>query len=153
MLRIEKVRANDGAGNAVLDIQVSTVAELPALDEELGMRLTVKAGSIAQVIQTGAWYTLDANGTWYDTSGNAASSASNNSLSMSPTLNKAIAGSTDDTIGLTEDDIDRISDELEKTEEPDVKGTDKIEKSVLYPEEQSDLKKSEPTESEVTEDA
>ena len=125
MVRINNTRYNDGSGRAVLDLQVSTVAELPALNAELGTRLKVGAGSIAQVIQTGAWYTLDDNGTWYGTSGTPASSASNNSLnaslSMSPTLNKAIADSKDDMIDLTEDDIDRISDELEKAEEPAVK--------------------------------
>lgn len=116
MLRINYTRYNDGSGRAVLDLQVSTVAELPALNEELGTRLKVGAGSIAQVIQTGAWYTLDDNGTWYDTSGTPASSESNNSLnaslSMSPTLKKAVDESDGDTIDLTEDDIDKISDEL-----------------------------------------
>lgn len=73
MLRIEKVRFNDGAGNAVVDIQVSTVAELPAKGETIGYSMKVKAGSIAQVIQTGSFYTLDDNGTWYDENGDAAS--------------------------------------------------------------------------------
>lgn len=72
MLRIEKVRFNDGAGNAVVDIQVSTAAELPALGETVGYSMKVKAGSIAQVIQAGKFYTLDDGGTWYDSDGNAA---------------------------------------------------------------------------------
>ena len=88
MVRINYTRYNDGSGRAVLDLQVSTVAELPALNQELGMRLKVCAGSIAQAIQTGAWYTLDDNGTWYDTSGTPASSASNNSLNASAQLGK-----------------------------------------------------------------
>lgn len=122
MLRVEKPRYNDGMKNAVLDIQVSTAAELPSLNDVV-CGLKIIAGSIAQVIQTGAWYTLDDNGTWYDTSGNAPSSESsasslNASLSMSPTLGKAIANSTDDMIDLTEDDIDRISGELEQAETP-----------------------------------
>jgi hypothetical protein len=72
MLRIEKARFNDGAGNAVVDIQVSTAAELPAMGETIGYSMKVKAGSIAQVIQSGAFYTLDDDGTWYDSDGNAA---------------------------------------------------------------------------------
>lgn len=71
MVRIEKFRSNDGAGNAVLDLQVSTVAELPDKDEKV-LNVTVRAGSIAQVIQTGAFYTLDDDGNWYDQSGNTA---------------------------------------------------------------------------------
>ena len=32
MLRVEKVRYNDGMKNAVMDIQVSTAEELPSLN-------------------------------------------------------------------------------------------------------------------------
>lgn len=92
MVRINYTRYNDGSGRAVLDLQVSTVAELPALNEELGMRLKVGAGSIAQVIQTGAWYTLDDNGTWYDSDGTAASSASSLNASMSAPKTSAQLG-------------------------------------------------------------
>lgn len=73
MLRIERKRFQDGNGNAVLDLQVSTVGELPTIGEEIGYRIKVSAGSVAQVIQTGVFYTLDDNGTWYDETGNAAS--------------------------------------------------------------------------------
>lgn len=72
MLRIENVRFNDGAGNAVVDIQVSTAEELPAKGDVIGYNVKIKAGSIAQVIQSGTFYTLDDNGTWYDSDGNAA---------------------------------------------------------------------------------
>ena len=34
--------------------------------------IIIAAGSIAQVIQSGTFYTLDDNGTWYDSDGNAA---------------------------------------------------------------------------------
>lgn len=64
MVRIENVRANDGNRGAVLDIQVSEVSDLPAKNSKL-CGLKVKEGSIAQVIHTGAWYTLDADGQWY----------------------------------------------------------------------------------------
>lgn len=86
MLRIEEVRNIDGSGIAVIDFQASTVAELPSLNEELGVRMKVGAGSIAQVIQTGAWYTLDENGTWYDSDGAAANSTSNTSSFASPAV-------------------------------------------------------------------
>ena len=65
MLRIEKKRFSDGAGNAVVDIQVSTAAELPALGETIGYSMKVKAGSTAQIIQTGVFATLDDDGKWY----------------------------------------------------------------------------------------
>jgi hypothetical protein len=139
MLRVEKVRYNDGMKNAVLDIQVSTAAELPSLNDVV-CGLKIIAGSIAQVIQTGAWYTLDDNGTWYDTSGAPASSASslNASLSMSPTLDKAIADSKDDMIDLTEDDIDRISDELEQAETPVKEQKKEYVESIEEPEKDKD---------------
>lgn len=73
MVRIEKTRESVShdrtTSSAVLDLQVSTVAELPS---QIGT-ITVMAGSIAQVIQTGGFYTLDSDGVWYDESGNAAS--------------------------------------------------------------------------------
>lgn len=72
MLRIEKTRFNDGAGNAVIDLQVSTAEELPAKGASIG-GYKVKAGSIAQIIQTGEWATLDEDGSWYDESGNEVS--------------------------------------------------------------------------------
>ena len=65
MVRIERVRWNDGAGRAVLDLQVSTSAELPNKGSTIGYRMTVCAGSIAQIIQTGVYATLDDDGNWY----------------------------------------------------------------------------------------
>ena len=73
MLRVERTRSEDSKGNVVVDLQVSTVEELPALGGQIGLRQFVGAGSVAQVIQTGAFFTLDSNGTWYDENGNAAS--------------------------------------------------------------------------------
>ena len=71
MVRVENVRDVDANGRAVLDLQVSTVAELPTLNDFLpgSNRYIVAAGSIAQVVQIGAWYTLDANGSWYFSGG------------------------------------------------------------------------------------
>ena len=70
MKRLEKVRKQDGK-KAVMDLQVSTASDLPALGDAL-FNLLVAAGTIAQVIQTGKFYTLDDDGTWYDSDGNAA---------------------------------------------------------------------------------
>lgn len=71
MVRVENVRTVDASGNAVLDLQVSTVAELPALGGYLpnSARYKVAAGTIAQVIQTGEWATLDTDGNWYNSDG------------------------------------------------------------------------------------
>jgi hypothetical protein len=71
MLRIENVREVDQNGKAVLDFQCSTMADLPTLNQLVpgSSRYVTAAGSIAQVIRTGAWYTLDANGSWYFSGG------------------------------------------------------------------------------------
>ena len=136
MVRINYTRYNDGSGRAVLDLQVSTVAELPALNEELGMRLKVGAGSIAQVIQTGAWYTLDENGTWYDATGTPASSASNNSLNASLSAPKSL-GSIRDEQPIEE--IEEITEEPAEREEIPVKEQKKsFVESVEEPEQDGD---------------
>lgn len=64
MVRIERVRHQDGSGYAVMDLQVSTAEELPDLGDKL-YNLIVAAGTISQVIQADTWLTLDADGTWY----------------------------------------------------------------------------------------
>lgn len=132
MVRINYTRYNDGSGRAVLDLQVSTVAELPALNEELGMRLKVGAGSIAQVIQTGAWYTLDDNGTWYDTSGNEPSSESD-ALNASLSAPKNLGSIRD------EQPIEEITEEPAEREEIPVKEQKKsFVESVEEPEQDGD---------------
>lgn len=132
MVRINYTRYNDGSGRAVLDLQVSTVAELPALNEELGTRLIVGAGSIAQVIQTGAWYTLDENGTWYDSDGAAANATSNTSSLASPAVidKGALLGQGKNI--LTADETEQTEPEIDEQEQTE---TDELD-----------------TESEVTED-
>lgn len=64
MVKVERIRYQDGNGLAVMDLQVSTAAELPALKSKIG-RYTVDSGSIAQIIQAGELVTLDEDGTWY----------------------------------------------------------------------------------------
>lgn len=54
---------------AKADIQVSTEDDLPAWGEIVDGTVCAP-GSIAQGIQTGKWYTLDEDESWYDTDGN-----------------------------------------------------------------------------------
>lgn len=73
MCRIEAVRDiieyKDGKAVAVLDLQVSTAADLPDIGDEIGQYI-VAAGSIAQIVQADGptFVTLDDDttaGTWY----------------------------------------------------------------------------------------
>lgn len=120
-------RYENGALVARLDLQVSTTEELPHIGDTV-KNYTVAAGTIAQIIQSDepTFLTLDEDDNYYPTQ----SDSTNKALSLSPTLNKAVRESTDDAIDLTEEDIDKINDELGLEPFPD----------------------SEPTESEVTED-
>lgn len=120
-------RYENGVLVARLDLQVSTEEELPHLGDTVE-NYTVAAGTIAQIIQSDepTFLTLDEDDDYYPTQSDDA----NKALSLSPTLNKAVRESTDDAIDLTEEDIDKINDELGLEPFPD----------------------SEPDESEVTED-
>lgn len=141
-ITIENPRAiidyKGGKPVAKLDLQVATAEDLPEIGDEVEGYI-VAAGSIAQIIQADSptFVTLDANGTWYPEQSDSSNSL-NASLLSAP---KNLGGGRE-----------------EITDEPDV--TDKTEKSILYPDEpeltekdQPEMKKSEPTESEVTEDA
>ena len=67
MKRIERKRGIDSVGNTVIDLQVSIESDLPTLGGKLDANdnMTVGAGSIAQIIQTGVFATLDDDGKWY----------------------------------------------------------------------------------------
>ena len=71
MVRVEAIRESITKNKKVVDLQVSTIEELPTLNQDINT-IIIAAGSIAQVIQSGTFYTLDDNGTWYDSDGNAA---------------------------------------------------------------------------------
>lgn len=126
----------DGKTIAVLDLQVATAADLPELGGVVENYI-VAAGSIAQIVEADepTYVTLsgDSEEWWPDQSG----TNSSKTLSASPTLKKAVDESDGDTIDLTEDDIDKINDELGL--EP-------------FPELVEETKKTTATESEVTED-
>lgn len=64
MVRIEGIRTHITRDKKVVDIQVSTASDLPALNENVEGIIIVE-GSIAQIIQTGAFATLDDDGKWY----------------------------------------------------------------------------------------
>ena len=129
----------DGKTFAVLDLQVATAADLPELGGVVENYI-VAAGSTAQIVEVDeiTFVTLsgDSEEWWPDQSGTKAGKT----LSASPTLKKAVDESDGDTIDLTEDDIDKISDEL---------GLEPFPEPVEEPVEE---KKAKATESEVTED-
>jgi hypothetical protein len=86
MVRIEKERYVDGNYNAVLDLQVSTAAELPDMGGTIGL-YTVAPGSIAQIVQANSptFVTLDDDGTWYPEQSDSSASTLNASLSAPKT--------------------------------------------------------------------
>ena len=62
---------DNGAMCAKLELQCSTADDLPDKDEVVGGFKT-KPGSIAQLIQTGDFVTLDDDGSWYSADGSGA---------------------------------------------------------------------------------
>ena len=123
MKRIEKVRQilgyEDGVQIAVVDLQVSTAAELPALNAVVD-GTKVSAGSISQIIQADepTFMVLDDDGDWYPEQSSSASTLSAPlTLGKSPTLAKAVADSDGEYIDLTEPEVEAIRDELEGGED------------------------------------
>ena len=126
MVRIEKERYVDGNLNAVLDLQVSTAAELPDMGDTIGL-YTVAPGSIAQIVQADSptFVTLDANGTWYPEQSDSSESTLNASLSAPKNL-----GDIRD-----EQPIEEITEEPAEREEIPVKEQKKaFEESIEEPE-------------------
>lgn len=68
MVNIENVRRINPDRSAVLDLQVSTTDDLPVIGSTCG-GFVIAAGTIAQVIQVGKFYTLDDDDNWYDEDG------------------------------------------------------------------------------------
>lgn len=66
MVRIESIREHIDRDRKVVDMQVSTVAELPDKGENVG-GIIIAPGSIAQIVQADSptFVTLDDNVTWY----------------------------------------------------------------------------------------
>lgn len=62
--------SEEGKPIAKLDLQASEYSDLPSLGGE-AFGYVVAAGTNAQVTHEGGFVTLDADGDWYDTSGNA----------------------------------------------------------------------------------
>lgn len=68
MVRFERIRDDISRNIKVVDLQVSEATELPALGENVE-GIIIAAGSIAQIIQIGAFATLDDDGKWYKQDG------------------------------------------------------------------------------------
>ncbi len=126
MRRIERIRTeiynHNGTRDVICDMQVSTAAELPAKDEQQDS-IIYKPGCIAQIIESGQWATLDADGKWYDADGTEVSTeqASTLNMSMSPlTLGKT---SVKPPVVVPEsfepDELETEQTETEQTAEPE----------------------------------
>lgn len=87
MVRIEYIRERLQNSQCVCDLQVSTVDELPAMNENVG-GIIILPGSIAQIIQADepTFLTLDDDGAWYPEQ-TENSNKSGLSLNASPDLN------------------------------------------------------------------
>lgn len=72
MVQVERIRrfyaVVEGAQQAIVDLNVSTVAELPEKNA-IADGIRVLPNSIASITQTGAWYKLDDDGNWYNQDG------------------------------------------------------------------------------------
>ena len=97
MVRIEKVRNIlgyvNGAQQVVADLQASTAADLPAAGDVVD-GCVIMPGSIAQIIQTGQWATLDDDGDWYadgeEVSTEQASTLNSAALTLGKTVKPAV---------------------------------------------------------------
>lgn len=68
MVRVESIRQDITRDKKVVNLQVSVPEELPELNENVE-GIIIAAGSVAQIIRTGEWVTLDDDGTWYNSNG------------------------------------------------------------------------------------
>lgn len=124
MVRIEKERYVDGNYNAILDLQVSTTAELPDMGDTIGL-YTVAPGSIAQIVQADSptFVTLDDDGTWYPEQ-----SDSSKSLNMSAPKTSAQLGKGKSVLVQDELEEPAVKEQkkefVESIEEPEKDGED-----------------------------
>lgn len=127
MVRIEKERYVDGNYNAVLDLQVSTAAELPDMGDTIGL-YTVAPGSIAQIVQADSptFVTLDDDGTWYPEQSDSSESTLNASLSAPKSSAQLGEGKS----VLVQDELEEPAEKeqkkefVESIEEPEKDGED-----------------------------
>ena len=114
----------DGTLQHVVDLDVSTAAELPAMGDVVGGGKVLPT-STANIIQTGGWVRLDEDGKWYNADGSGeVSTEAASALSAPLTLGKTVKP----VIEPESFEPDELENEIEETEP-------------------------EPTESEVTENA
>ena len=65
---VEKL-SNDNKKHIIAELDVDTAAELPSQEWD---GYFLEMGSIAHEIRTGAWYSIDSEGTWYNQDGTGA---------------------------------------------------------------------------------
>lgn len=121
-VRVERPREIKGIDQttgkviAVLDLQVASAADLPTIGAQVENYI-VAAGSIAQIVEADepTYVTLSGDSEqWYPTQESADAQAA---LNASPTLNAALRRSDGDTIDLTDDEVGRIRDEVDESEQ------------------------------------
>ena len=124
MIQIERIRIHVTNDIKVVDMQVSTTAELPDLDENVE-GIVIAAGSIAQIIQADSptFVTLDDDGTWYPEQ-----SDSSESLSMSAPKSSAQLGEGKSVLVQDELEEPAVKEQkkeyVESIEEPEKDGED-----------------------------
>jgi hypothetical protein len=110
--------AYDADGNLqhVVDLDVSTAAELPDMGDVIGGGKVLPT-STANIIQTGAWARLDEDGKWYaaDGSGEVTAEAAS-SLSAPLTLGKTVKPAVIEPESFEPDELKEQEIEEEETE-------------------------------------
>ena len=117
MILIEKIRIDVTQDIKVVDMQVSTAAELPDKNENVG-GIIIAPGSIAQIIQADSptFVTLDDDGTWYPEQ-----SDSSKSLNMSAPKTSAQLGEGKSVLVQDEPEINLDGGDFEREIEPTAK--------------------------------
>ena len=124
MILIEKIRIDVTKDIKVVDMQVSTAAELPDKGENVG-GIIIAPGSIAQIVQADSptFVTLDDNGTWYPEQ-----SDSSKSLNMSAPKTSAQLGEGKSVLVQDEPEGTAVKEQkksfVESVEEPEQDGDD-----------------------------
>jgi hypothetical protein len=67
----ESIISSDGKNHIIAEIDVDTASELPP--QEYG-EYFLHMGSIARDVSTGAFYSINSSGTWYNQDGSGAAS-------------------------------------------------------------------------------
>jgi hypothetical protein len=107
------------------EIICDSASDLPDADSIDGMELSV--GSIAWAIDTGAFYGLSSEGTWYNQDGSGAAGAENSLQSNTASPDRLIKQSVD--LGTIEDDI--IPNDITESEDEPILSEEVIEEPIV----------------------